>query len=72
MTETPNVYDYPLVSEDVNGARIVRVSDHLFKMVEGGIVTAPVPENLGMPSAWTVADSASPYYPKARSMLGLT
>ncbi len=72
MTEMMNVQDYPLVSEDANGAKIVRVNDHLFKVVDGGVVTAPIPENMGMPSAWTVADANGPYYRKARSMLGLT
>jgi hypothetical protein len=57
-------------SQEVNGERIVNVSFKFFKLVEGVLVEAIVPEDLSIPSEWANAEN-DPLAEKAKSMLNV-
>jgi hypothetical protein len=42
----------PAMQIDQNGDRVARIGTRLFKKVQGQIVHARVPRDLGFPSAW--------------------
>lgn len=57
-------------SQEVNGERIVNVNYKFFKMLDGVLVEAIVPEDLSIPTEWTNAES-DPLAEKAKSMLNV-
>lgn len=60
----------PFKQEDVNGNTIANIHDHYFKRVQGQLVMARVPENLGIPEAWEPVPDDHFWRDKANSMLG--
>ncbi len=61
----------PFKQQDASGNLIVNVNDYFFKVVQGQLVMARVPENLGLPEAWEPVPDDNFHRSKALSMLGL-
>lgn len=59
----------PPVQTDQNGDTVARIGTRLFKVVQGQIVVARVPRDLGYPSAWTPMSGDDVNAANARSML---
>lgn len=60
----------PIFQFDASQNKIAKVNVRLYKMFEGQLVCAMIPEDLSMPSLWHPADSQDVASAKARSMLG--
>jgi hypothetical protein len=61
----------PFKQQDGGGNTIANVHDHFFKVVQGQLVMARVPENLGIPEAWEPVPDDHQWRDKAVSLLGL-
>ena len=55
-------------SQEVNGEQIVNVNFKYFKLLDGALVEALVPEDLSIPTEWVNAENG-PLAKKAMSML---
>jgi hypothetical protein len=59
----------PFFQTDANGVRIVNVNIHFYKMVDGVLYKALVPEDMSLPTEWDEVTETGPLIDKARSML---
>lgn len=57
-------------SQEVNGEQIVNVNYKFFKVLNGALVEAIIPEDLSIPSEWASAEN-DPLAAKAKSMLNI-
>jgi hypothetical protein len=62
----------PKIQLDASDNKIAKVNVRLYKMFEGQLVCAMIPEDLSMPSLWHPADMLDINSTKAKSMLGAT
>lgn len=64
--------DVPFKQKDASGDLVVNIAYFFYKVVQGQVVGALVPEDFSIPSVWEPVASDDPRYEKALSMLGLT
>jgi hypothetical protein len=62
----------PTFQLDASGNKIAKVNVRLYKMFDGQLVCAMIPEDLSMPSLWHPSDIQDINSAKAKSMLGAT
>jgi hypothetical protein len=60
----------PFKQNDPDGVLVVNVNDHFFKLKDGQLVMARVPEDLSLPTEWQPVPDGHPLRDKAVSMIG--